>query len=1317
MSLSCRPDGMVDLGFDGLPAGAGEMFVDRIPVASGNWTMVDGSASFYIDPTTSSDILTAMQRGNRIDIDIGGRSAAFGLRGSSNAISKLLATCRSKGAVQKVVAGNGVYKRFPNEATMEFPATGEPFEIFSRTKNFDYWGNDIRSGLEDPLLKGMTERQCAALCQLTENCGAYTWNGRDGDVCFLKTGQGRMVEYRGAVSGELTGTPRRLPPPPTRGPQPVIDESVAWRDGDTEESHAARVRVAAARLGRSCEAERADLEALSKSIDFSIPLSPARVAEPFVLEWRGNDLIERIPVWVMASTPAPVRFDGNGFFALGPEAPNPFGIAPGKGETRALVALWARGAGTSGQIQVQPLQAGETPVTMRLVAYLRACQEEVVLEEKTHTLDVAPAPAELVVGTPASRADLALAFDIPKFNRRVELNETRLRISVLSDGTEIAERAGSDVSLSPTQRFVTIRHNSATEIVDLVDGLSVVSLAAASGWWTLGDTYFVGSTAPWQRVWVVSTFQSDDILKSSVNPDVGTLTGPACCQASPANTLLSFDLENASLHVEGELGSAYLSLQNSDWVVRDEPVDGYLAPRLSSTSRRLVSDETIGPVSPLALKSSFTAPGGFSEAYVDEGVWGGDTESAGLLPDRVQTANSNVQVMVIQQEDRSSVMPEIKQVAENQLSRVGLQLSMGDGGSDLISPIEHMAERPDRYSEKGIQRWVSGNQLAYDAVANAASNSGVDFSWITDTSENFSRDCYHLNPEEMVGEAAALLPVDLNQLRRHETATGSVFVARASCTAGATAGSLRNYSLYSVMDFRGDQPDTTTKDIVAASYWRFAGNYRQQFYDPPFLTRLDRDVLLHWAKGRGIASVWDLREDEFLWVREDLPSGGLLEDLRLTADGRHVVQINSDGGFHVHQIEDGETVLHGRIVEEEVTIWTDDFLFDATAEAASLIDLRFPGLDGQFSLDRFEPLLYVPELAAKVLSGQTLPRVGKLDVPPDISGTLSLDQGEIVADFDLDPSRGATELRVYQDGVLTHTLPLATSQADGEFRVPRLSGTRHASIVAASAEGLVSLPVTADLGPAAPGGTRRALAVAVDLYADPGLPDLNFAKSDADRLIGAIMELPETVPAFEEPRFVGGRRAGPDEVLSAIDELIDGLGASDHAVLFFAGHGIQGDDGEFYMAIHDTDLHDLAGTALTWASVAERLSGTNARITILIDACHSGAASGDVLATNDGAVAGLSAVPSNVTILAASKGRQLSREVSGSDKQSGGGLFSLALRRVLVDARETFDTNRNGRIEASELSRGVSTTVTEQTKGKQTPWMTKGRIVGDYSIF
>ena len=268
-------------------------------------------------------------------------------------------------------------------------------------------------------------------------------------------------------------------------------------------------------------------------------------------------------------------------------------------------------------------------------------------------------------------------------------------------------------------------------------------------------------------------------------------------------------------------------------------------------------------------------------------------------------------------------------------------------------------------------------------------------------------------------------------------------------------------------------------------------------------------------------------------------------------------------------------------------------------------------------------------------------------------------------------------------------------------------------MVAATAEGLLSNAVTADLGPVLAGGTRRVLAVAVDLYADPRLPDLNYAKADADRLMRAMSALPEGVPAFDAPRFVGGRRADAAAVLKAVDETLTGLTHSDHAVLFFAGHGLTDADGRFHLALSDTNPDQLDATGVPWSEIAVRIARTSARVTVLIDACHSGAAGTGLFATNDGAVGGLAGLPTNLTVLAASKGRQQSIEAP----EVGGGLFSVALERVLVDERSVHDADGNGRIEASELAKGVRRIVEGQSGGQQVPWMTCTRVVGDHALF
>lgn len=1316
--MSCRDDGKIDLNFRGLPAGFGQLFVDRRQVGSGNWTLINGVSSIHIDPVATGGILAAMRRGSRLDMQISGRSATFGLNGSSEAISSLLATCRSGSASQQFGSADQAFKRFPNEATMTFADPGDPFDVFQRTNNADISGGDIRNGLNDPLLRGMTERQCAALCQITGDCGAYTWNGRNGDVCFLKTGRGRMSRYRGAVSGVLSGEPTRLPPPPTRGPGPVIDERVTWRDGDTEESYTRRVREAAAPLGRSCEAERSDLASLAETLRFSLPQGTARVGETYAVEWSGNALIERIPVWVMVSTPSLVRFSGDGFFALGPEAPNPFGIAPGKGESRAMVALWARGAGTSGTIHLDPLRAGDMPVNIRLVAYLRACQQEVTLKEQTQAVRVSPAPAELVVGTPASRADLTHAFDVPKFDRRVELNETRLRISVISDGTEIIERAGKDVALSPTQRFLTIAQGATRDVIDLVDGKTIATSKAYITSWALGDSLYIASDFPYGQIYIRSTFSN------SVQIDHGA-SGPSCCMAfsfdekAPANVKgrMGYDIENGIVTVLGRDSGSSFPLQ----------VPSYeFAVAASTGDRQIMTPGTrlrISPARDLALRSfglvsPFTSLARTSETRASSGV---DTDTRQYESDgqklnpleitAIRLNNREIDLEHIQHFSASSPTFD----AETNLERLSIGIS-----NNHLPPL---VLKNDWASYLDGEPTLKRSEQFFRQLKNDTKAAGWNILWTT-AQERFERSsCQHVGFSDYDiktrnRDAALSLPREFSGAQRLQGDGKTVWVLSFACEYGGTLGSLGLVSAMLILDLSKPQP-VTANQLVILTADQNGGKYLSErlFQSGHLKSSFTGSLLVISSSYTSGILVYDLDAGETLRMWRDLPSGDLLQDARLTEDGRHVVQMNSDGGFHVHRIDDGETVLHGRIVEDEVAVWTDDFQFDATAEAASRIDLRFPGLDGQFSLDRFEPVLYVPGLAQKVLGGDVIPPAQDLDVPPDISGTVTLEGGEIVANIAIDPSRGATQLRVYQDGVQTHYTPLTASPQGGLIRVPRLPGTRYAAIVAANENGLVSLPIHADLGLEIPGGIRRALAVGVDVYTDASLPDLNFAQYDADQIIGTLLELPATVPQFEEPVFLGGRRATPDNVLSAIDDLLDGLGASDHAVLFFAGHGVQDTDGAFYMAMHNTILTDLPNTALPWDAVAKRLAQTRARVTILIDACHAGAADGVAFATNDGAVSGLSSVPSNVTILAASKGRQLSIEAAKSGTGKGGGMFSVALRDVLVEKRHQYDKNGNGRIEASELADSVTNLVRQRTNGQQVPWMTKGRTVGDHAIF
>src|SRR5262249_53820988 len=145
-----------------------------------------------------------------------------------------------------------------------------------------------------------------------------------------------------------------------------------------------------------------------------------------------------------------------------------------------------------------------------------------------------------------------------------------------------------------------------------------------------------------------------------------------------------------------------------------------------------------------------------------------------------------------------------------------------------------------------------------------------------------------------------------------------------------------------------------------------------------------------------------------------------------------------------------------------------------------------------------------------------------------------------------------------------------------------------------------------------------------------------------------------------------------------------------------------------------TRLDQVAATSLAFESVAERLRQAKARVVVLLDVCHSGLADRDRIATNDDAVAQLvTQSGSSMIVLAASKGRQESEETT----EEQGGRFSVGLDAVITRERRTHDLDANGAISINELYRGLKAKVVRGTSGRQTPWLSRNLLVGDFDLF
>jgi uncharacterized caspase-like protein len=158
----------------------------------------------------------------------------------------------------------------------------------------------------------------------------------------------------------------------------------------------------------------------------------------------------------------------------------------------------------------------------------------------------------------------------------------------------------------------------------------------------------------------------------------------------------------------------------------------------------------------------------------------------------------------------------------------------------------------------------------------------------------------------------------------------------------------------------------------------------------------------------------------------------------------------------------------------------------------------------------------------------------------------------------------------------------------------------------------------------------------------------------------------------------------------------------DLAVILFSGHGAIIDD-RFYLLPYGVDARtpaELKASAISANDLHDEVAelAKHGRVLVLLDACHSGAATGDgsTLTSNAANVLLSTIAASNVTVLTSSTSDEFSRE---DDKWNNG-----AFTKVLLDALgKDADEDHDGLISMSDLTRYVSTHVVRLTEGQQHP--------------
>lgn len=1197
------------------------------------------------------------------------------------------AACIQKSAAatpkRNVTAVSGRRAQIPTQA--QWPA-GVGFELF---ENADMPGGDYRSGLKDPSLKGIDYKACQTICAADPVCKGLT---HFNNTCILKSTALRPLPFAGAQSArknwgassfddDLRASAAR------NAPLPIAD--LAWRDDDTEQSFVARIRTAAKPMGGDCGKERLAFSAIADGISFAA-IEPAGIAGSATsIEWTRTGKPAAFPAYIMVTADQPVRFEGSGYYALLPDAIAPFGLSVAKNRTRAIVALYGAGVQDKGAIKIVPLVAGPLKIVAMTVGYFRSCEEETQREAAAATITVRPLP------TPTFFINDPFSLETPKETlvnatgtRHAQVFEGRYRLVDPKTGSVLTEREGKDVNFSPTGRFLAAHNGDQLDLIDAVDGAFITEIMGQDIGWENGDSFVFAGMHENNNWGVVGATQS-------TNPVIGFGGGPKCRICPGIDTPFRLDLENNVSQINGVAGG-FLDLLSGTVQPDDETLQTSQEAISNAIRQKLESQYTPGAaISPLVDPPHWDTRSGIRFSHLSEGGW---TDGGGEM-DKRRAQRQSLLVQAAKLEPLVALAD-----AETLATMPALVANRSAIALDDPAPLynldvdTHLGRLGIRFSPALSATFRAG----YDGQAPDGKRiARLIEETIPGTKGKFGEavDPYGCNPSDETGVLSKFTNV-----LQFNLAGRTIWLTNLECQEGTAQHFVEAFALFDskaaapILRIDDEIPGTTrrTSEIALSSF--DARLYGEKY-------------LLIWSVAARAIMIYDIDARKAVYNNFDLGRADLFKEAFYSLEDRMVTQVNSDGSFFVHDVDTNMQVLEGRYIDDEFIAWTPNLRFDATAEGASYVNLRFPGQSAQYTFQQFAAKVRQPGLVKSVFDRAPIAPTIDVGLPPQLAGSLKSEGDRIQGAVNLTTGAAGGEIAIFQDGLRTDTIALS-DQSAVPIDVARAPGARWVSVLASDRGGLVSLPVGRDLGNPSALPVVRALAIGIDEYTS--LPPLKFGAADAKTLVDSLAAQNGKTIHLASSQVLDQKGLARAALLDAVKALVAGAAPGETIVFSYAGHGLTAPSGGFYMSTSVTDIGDIAGTSVAWSEVAAILATAKARVLVFLDACHSGTAGTDYFASNDDAAAGvLARIPSGLVVFSASKGRQLSQETP----DAGGGVFTNAVADVIARKRATFDTNRNGAIEISELYAGVKLKVVGQTGGRQTPWLSRNEMVGDFALF
>lgn len=235
---------------------------------------------------------------------------------------------------------------------------------------------------------------------------------------------------------------------------------------------------------------------------------------------------------------------------------------------------------------------------------------------------------------------------------------------------------------------------------------------------------------------------------------------------------------------------------------------------------------------------------------------------------------------------------------------------------------------------------------------------------------------------------------------------------------------------------------------------------------------------------------------------------------------------------------------------------------------------------------------------------------------------------------------------------------------------------------------------------------RWAVVIGISEYASEDIPDLDYAKIDAESVHEFLTS--SAAGPFEEDHvlFLSDEEATGAAMREALFVFLQQADWDDLVVIYYAGHGAPDPSrpDNLYLLPHDADIGSLAATGFPMWDVktALRRQISAERVIVIADACHSaGTADGDVVGGHEANhVAGSFSQlfsPSRRLMMTAADTNEFSLE---DERWGGHGVFTHFL---LEGLRGQGDENGDGIVSFAEVFEFVQSSVIEATEGRQNP--------------